>query len=181
MNITVNEVVISVEEIEREMSLHARASDPRRAAIEALVLREVLRQEAHDKLAEATAVKQQAVNATSSDAEAFIEETMVERLIEREVVKPVLADEECLAYYRLMLSNSVRAIWWKRAISCLRQNRVKFHPTCANRLKKFCSRYCETRNSSKHWHVLTPHAPLPQWGGVWGSCHPVKRYLSLNR
>jgi len=59
-----------------------------------------LRQEAMVKIDEAVAVKQDAVNATSSDAEAFIEETMVERLIEREVVKPQLADEECLAYYQ---------------------------------------------------------------------------------
>lgn len=98
--ITVNGSIISVDAIEQEQVVHARAPDPRRAAIEALVLREVLRQEAMDKLAEAAAVKQDAVNATSSDAEAFIEETMVERLIEREVVKPELADEECLAYYQ---------------------------------------------------------------------------------
>jgi len=100
MMITVNGVPISTEAIEQETANHARAQEPRRAAIEALVLREVLRQEARDKLAEATAVTQDAVNATSSDAEAFIEETMVERLIQREVVKPEVADEECLAYYR---------------------------------------------------------------------------------
>lgn len=100
MEITVNGVPILAEQIEQELSSHARAPEPRRAAIEALVLREVLRQEAKNKLAEAVAVKQQAVNATSMDAEAFIEETMVERLIEREVVKPQLADDECLAYYQ---------------------------------------------------------------------------------
>lgn len=100
MEITVNGVPILAGEIEQELSRHAGAPEPRRAAIEALLLREVLRQEAKNKLAEATAVKQQAVNATSSDAEAFIEETMVERLIEREVVKPQLADDECLAYYQ---------------------------------------------------------------------------------
>ena len=98
--VTVNGVVIPVEAIEQECASHTRAVEPRRAAVEALVLREVLRQEAQSKLAEATEVKQGAVNATSLDAEAFIEETMVERLIEREVVKPQLADEECLAYYQ---------------------------------------------------------------------------------
>ena len=100
MTITVNGVAIADDVIERELPRHTRAAEPRQAAIEALVLREVLRQEACNKLAEANAVKQQAVNATTSDAEAFIDETMVERLIEREVVKPVLADEECLQYYR---------------------------------------------------------------------------------
>jgi len=98
--ITVNGIIISTDAIEQEQAVHARASDPRRAAIQALVLREVLRQEALEKLAEAAAVKQDAVNATTSDAEAFIEDTMVERLIEREVVKPKLADDECLAYYQ---------------------------------------------------------------------------------
>ena len=100
MTITVNGVTISDNEIQQELPGHGRAPEPRRAAIEALVVREVLRQEARDKLAEANEVKEQAVNATSSDAEAFIEEAMVERLIEREVVKPTLSDEECLAYYQ---------------------------------------------------------------------------------
>lgn len=100
MPIIVNGVSISEKEIEQEMTSHARAPAPRRAAIEALVVREVLRQEARIKLAEANEVKQQAVNATTRDAEAFIEETMVERLIEREVVKPELAEAECFDYYQ---------------------------------------------------------------------------------
>ncbi len=100
MMITVNGVTISSGEVEQEAVRHTRAPEPRRAAIEALVVREVLRQEARDKLAEANEVEQQAVNAKTSDAEAFIEEAMVERLIEREVVKPTLSDEECLAYYQ---------------------------------------------------------------------------------
>lgn len=100
MTITVNGVTIPEKEFEQELLNHSRTREPRRAAIEALVVREVLRQEARNKIAEANEVKRQAVNATSSDAEAFIEEAMVERLIEREVVKPTLADEECLAYYK---------------------------------------------------------------------------------
>lgn len=100
MAITVNGVTISDKAIAQELSRHGRAPDPHRAAVEALVVREVLRQVAHEKLAEANEVKQDAVNATTSDAEAFIEETMVERLIEREVVKPSLAEEECLGYYQ---------------------------------------------------------------------------------
>lgn len=100
MTVTVNGVNITDDSIEQEQLNHGSTHEPRRAAIEALVVREVLRQEARNKIAEAVAVQQQAVNATSSDAEAFIEETMVERLIEREVVKPILTDEECLTYYR---------------------------------------------------------------------------------
>lgn len=100
MTITVNGVRIADEVIEQELAGHTRAPEPRHAAVEALVLREVLRQEARNKLAEEDALKQQAVNATSSDAEAFIDETLVERLIEREVVKPSLTDEECLQYYQ---------------------------------------------------------------------------------
>lgn len=99
MTITVNGVVITEEAVRLEMLSHARAAEPRRAAVDALVMREVLRQEARDKLAEVTEVKQQAVNATSLDAEALIEEAMVERLIEREVLKPSLDDNECRAYY----------------------------------------------------------------------------------
>lgn len=100
MKITVNGVPILPEEIERELSRHVRATEPQRAAIEAVVLREVLRQEAAEKLAEAKALKQEAIIGMSDDVDAFIDETMVERLIEREVVKPALADEECLTYYR---------------------------------------------------------------------------------
>jgi peptidyl-prolyl cis-trans isomerase C len=99
MTITVNGVMISEEAIQKELLNHSRAPEPRRAALDALIVREVLRQEARHKLAEVDEVRQQAVNATSSDAEALIEEAMVERLIEREVVKPTLDDKECKAYY----------------------------------------------------------------------------------
>lgn len=99
MNITVNGVTITAQEIEGEAGSHVRAADPQRAAVEALVIRELLLQEARNKLAEATRVKEQAVNCGANDVEAFIDETMIERLIEREVVKPALAEGECQAYY----------------------------------------------------------------------------------
>ncbi len=99
MPIKVNGVPIPADAIELELPNHARASEPRRAAIEALVVRELLRQEAREKLAEATGVKEQAVNAGAKDVEDFFEETMIERLIDREVMKPSLAEGECRTYY----------------------------------------------------------------------------------
>lgn len=97
--ITVNGVAIAAETVERELARHARAPEPRRAAIEAVVLREVLRQAARAGLSEEPSVVAQSGQVQAGDDGAFIEETLAERLIEREVVKPQLDDEECLAYY----------------------------------------------------------------------------------
>jgi peptidyl-prolyl cis-trans isomerase C len=99
MTITVNGMAIAAETVERELARHARAPEPRRAAIEALVLREVLRQAARAGLAVEPTVAAQSGQVQPGDEGAFIDETLVERLIEREVVKPQLDDEECLAYY----------------------------------------------------------------------------------
>jgi peptidyl-prolyl cis-trans isomerase C len=99
VTITVNGVGITEAVIEQEILRHARAPEPQHAAVEALVIRELLRQEARARLAEATSVKERAVNAAANDVEAFIEETLIERLIDREVEKPALAEGECQAYY----------------------------------------------------------------------------------
>lgn len=99
MTITVNGVPIADEAVTQELPRHAREAEPLRAAIEALVLREVLRQAARDRVAEAAALPQDGL-AQAYDAEAFVEEALVERLIEREVVKPQLAEEECRDYYQ---------------------------------------------------------------------------------
>lgn len=101
MTISVNGVKISEVAVEREQSRHAQAADPRKAAIEALVLREVLLQTARLKLAEDASGELQTVSEKEEiDAEAFIEEALIEQLIEREVVKPQLADQECETYYK---------------------------------------------------------------------------------
>lgn len=100
MEISVNGVPIDAASIEKEQTRHAGAPEPRRAAIEALVLREVLRQAARAGLAEEPQVVAQSGQVQAGDAGAFVDETLVERLIEREVIKPQLDDDECLSYYQ---------------------------------------------------------------------------------
>ena len=63
--ISINGVEISDALVDIEQNRHAKSSDPRKAAIEALVLREVLLQTARRKLAEDTSGELQAVSANS--------------------------------------------------------------------------------------------------------------------
>ena len=94
MSISVNDVEITDADVERELPHHANASVPVKAAVEALVVREVLLQAARTKLATALAVSQTAA------ADALIEDALIERLIELEVTSPLPTDAECETYYR---------------------------------------------------------------------------------
>lgn len=101
MTISVNGVEISAAAIEDECGRQTHADEPRKAAIEALVLREVLLQNARRKQAgDALSALQATGKNSAHDAEDFIEDALIERLIEEEVVKPQLSDEECEAYYK---------------------------------------------------------------------------------
>lgn len=101
MQIKVNGVLIAPEVVEEALRHHTEGGPAaRRAAIEAAVLREVLRQAARAGLTEEPVVSCQSGQVQAGDEGAFIDETLVERLIEREVVKPQLNDEECFAYYQ---------------------------------------------------------------------------------
>ncbi len=94
MSISVNEVEITDEDVERELPHHANAPVPVKAAVEALVVREVLLQAARNKLATELAASQAAVD------DALIEDALIERLIELEVTSPLPTDAECETYYR---------------------------------------------------------------------------------
>lgn len=100
MGISVNDVEIPDEAVERELPHHANAPMPLKAAVEALVVREVLLQAARNKLA----AEQDALHALEAsqaeDAEALVEDALIERLIELEVASPMPTDEECETYYR---------------------------------------------------------------------------------
>lgn len=97
MSISVNDVEITDEAVERELPHHAGTPVPLKAAVEALVVREVLLQAARNKLA----VEQDALEASQAeDAEVLVEDALIERLIELEVTSPVPTDEECETYYR---------------------------------------------------------------------------------
>ena len=99
MSISVNDVEITDEDVERELPHHANATVPVKAAVEALVVREVLLQAAHTKLAAELAVSQtEAADALIQDA--LIEDALIERLIELEVTSPLPTDAECETYYR---------------------------------------------------------------------------------
>lgn len=99
--ISVNGIEISEDAVLKEQGRHAHAVDQRKAAIESLVVREVLLQTARRKLAEDLSGELQCVSEKSEvEAEAFIEEALIEQLIEKEVVKPQLADQECETYYK---------------------------------------------------------------------------------
>jgi peptidyl-prolyl cis-trans isomerase C len=101
MSISVNGIEISAKAVAEEIMRHTDAPDPRKAAIEALVLRELLLQTARSKLG-GDALEALLANNKSApdDAEGFVEDAMIERLIEQEVAKPQLADDECAAYYQ---------------------------------------------------------------------------------
>jgi len=94
MSISVNEVEITDEDVERELPHHANAPVPVKAAVEALVVREVLLQAARNKLATELAASQ------TEAADALIEDALIERLIELEVTSPLPTDAECETYYR---------------------------------------------------------------------------------
>lgn len=94
MSISVNDVEITDEEVERELTHHAGAPIPVKAAVQALVVREVLLQAARTRLAEAVQASQ------DEAADASIEDALIERLIEMEVTSPTPTDAECETYYR---------------------------------------------------------------------------------
>ena len=94
MSISVNEIEITDEDVERELPHHANAPVPVKAAVEALVMREVLLQAARTKLATELAASQ------TEAADALIEDALIERLIELEVTSPLPTDAECETYYR---------------------------------------------------------------------------------
>lgn len=104
MTIRVNGIAIEQDAIEREQSRHSRSPDPMRAAVDALVMREVLMQAARSKLADAEAALQAIGAKPDYESERFVEEALIERLIEQEVVKPELAADECEAYYHANLA-----------------------------------------------------------------------------
>ena len=94
MSISVNDIEITDADVERELPHHANAPVPVKAALEALVVREVLLQAARTKLAMELAVSQ------TEAADALIEDALIERLIELEVTSPLPTDAECETYYR---------------------------------------------------------------------------------
>lgn len=94
MSISVNEIEITDADVERELPHHANAPVPVKAAVEALVVREVLLQAARTKLATELAVSQ------TEAADALIEDALIERLIELEVTSPLPTAAECDTYYR---------------------------------------------------------------------------------
>lgn len=100
MTIKVNGVLISDTALERELAKHAGTPDPRKAAADALVVREVLLQEARSKLADAAAALQAIGDKPDYEAVRFVEEALIERLIDQEVPKPVLAADECEDCYQ---------------------------------------------------------------------------------
>lgn len=94
MSISVNDIEITDDDVERELPHHAGASEPAKAAVQALVMREVLLQAARTRLAAAV----QASRDEGTDA--LIEDALIERLIEMEVTSPTPTDAECETYYR---------------------------------------------------------------------------------
>jgi peptidyl-prolyl cis-trans isomerase C len=101
MSISVNEVEITDEAVERELSHHANTPSPIKSAVEALVLREVLLQAARDKV---TLAKEELQALEKSQLEektdSLIEDALINRLIEMEVTTPTPTPAECEIYYR---------------------------------------------------------------------------------
>jgi len=105
MGISVNDVEITDEAVERELPHHANAPSPVKSAVEALVLREVLLQAARDKVALAQEELQALEKSQSEDeTESLIEDALINRLIEMEVTSPTPSNEECEIYYRKNLN-----------------------------------------------------------------------------
>ena len=106
MGISVNDVEITDEAVERELPFHENSPAPLKSAVEALVLREVLLQAARDKvaLAQEELLALEKSQAEDFGAESLIEDALINRLIEMEVVSPTPTDEECEIYYRKNLN-----------------------------------------------------------------------------
>lgn len=102
MSISVNDVEITDEAVERELPHHQSSPSPVKSAAEALVLREVLLQAARDKvvLAQDEILALQKSQQQDSDAAPLIEDALINRLIEMEVSSPTPTVEECEIYYR---------------------------------------------------------------------------------
>ena len=99
MSISVNDIEITDEAVERELPHHENAPSPVKSAVEALVLREVLLQAARAKVALAQEELLTLEKSQQEDAESLIEDALINRLIEMEVSAPTPTDEECEIYY----------------------------------------------------------------------------------
>lgn len=101
MSISVNDVEITDEAVERELPHHADSPSPIKSAVEALVLREVLLQAARDKLTLAQEELRALEEAQQEEeTESLLEDTLIDRLIAMEVSSPAPTDAECETYYR---------------------------------------------------------------------------------
>ena len=105
MSISVNDVEITDAAVERELPYHADSSSPVKAAVEALVMREVLLQAARDKvsMAQEELLALEEAHA-EEDAESQLEDALINRLIEMEVATPTPTRAECETYYRKNLN-----------------------------------------------------------------------------
>ncbi len=99
MSISVNDIEITDEAVERELPHHENAPFPVKSAVEALVLREVLLQAARAKVALAQEELLTLEKSQQEDAESLIEDALISRLIEMEVSTPTPTDEECEIFY----------------------------------------------------------------------------------
>lgn len=101
MSISVNDVEITDDAVERELPFHENSPSPVKSAVEALVLREVLLQAARDKVAMAQEELLALEEAhADEDAESLLEDALINRLIEMEVATPTPTAGECEIYYR---------------------------------------------------------------------------------
>ncbi len=100
MSISVNNIEITDEAVERELPHHENAPSPVKSAVEALVLREVLLQAARAKVALAQEELLILEKSQQENEESLIEDALINRLIEMEVSTPTPTDEECEIYYR---------------------------------------------------------------------------------
>lgn len=94
MAITVNGVEITDQAVDHELPHHLSAPAPLKAAVEALILREVLLQEARKNLRSASGAH------TSDTATETFEDALIDQLIERQVITPEASEQECERYYR---------------------------------------------------------------------------------
>lgn len=94
MAITVNGVEITDQAVEHELPYHSSTPAPLKAAVEALILREVLLQEARKNLGTASG------DHTSDTTTEKLEDALIDQLIERQVITPAASEQECERYYR---------------------------------------------------------------------------------
>jgi peptidyl-prolyl cis-trans isomerase C len=106
MSISVNDVEITDDAVERELPHHENSPSPVKSAVEALVLREVLLQAARDKvaLAQDELLALQKSQQQDTDVESLLEDALINRLIEMEVSSPTPTETECEIYYRKNLN-----------------------------------------------------------------------------